>query len=467
MTYFNHLDKYAEQIALVDESGADQTYAAILADGDEIAAKIGRRCLVFLNCSNCFESVTAYLGCLRAGVVPVLLSTSLDPALLNDLLDNYRPTFVFGPEAMFRGRDFREVFRFREYLLAATGYEPDYGLHDDLALMLTTSGSTGSPKLVRQSYRNIQANTESIIEYLGISLEDRAITTLPMHYTYGLSILNSHLASGARVILTEASVTDRAFWKLLREEQATTFGGVPYIYEMLKKLRFETMETPSLRYLTQAGGRLDAVLLRELCDICEDKGLRFIVMYGQTEATARMSWLPWERAREKSESIGLAIPGGRFWLADEEIEPIKEPGMVGELVYDGPNVTLGYAESRHDLARGDERGGRLFTGDLAKCDEEGFYYIVGRKKRFLKLFGSRINLDELENLLNREGYLCACTGSDDQLVIFFEGLDEQRAQVELFLSERLKLNRGGFKVRLIQAIPRNEAGKMLYAALPL
>lgn len=453
---------------MVDESGNSRTYAHLLAEGDQIVAGIRRRCLVFIICTNRIESVSAYVGCLRAGIVPVLLSSSLDRTLLDNLLDNYKPEFIFGSEETLRGCEgFKEILRLGEHQLAATNYEPDYNLHDDLGLLLTTSGSTGSPKLVRQSYRNIRANTESIIEYLGLKPEDRAITTLPMHYTYGLSILNTHLAGGARVILTETPVMSKGFWTLLRKEQATTFGGVPYIYEMLKKLRFETLDAPSLDYLTQAGGRLDAALLCETCNVCETKGIRFIAMYGQTEATARMSWLPWERAREKSESIGLAIPGGRFWLADEDLKPIEEPGIAGELVYDGPNVTMGYAESRHDLTLGDERGGRLFTGDMARRDEEGFYYITGRKKRFLKLFGSRVNLDEVETLLNREGLGCACAGTDDQLVVFFEGPDERRAIVEKYLDERLALNRAGFRVRPIQAIPRNEAGKVQYSALPL
>ena len=468
MTYFNHLDKYDGRISLVYESGASLTYAELLADGDRIAAKVGRRCLIFIICTNSFESVATYIGCLRAAIVPVLLSHSLDPALMDSLVESYRPAFLFGPAAALEGRpELREDFRLGDHILTTTGYEPDYDLHDELALLLTTSGSTGSPKLVRQSYCNIRSNTESIIEYLGIGPDERAISTLPMHYTYGLSIINTHLASGARIILTEASVMSKIFWALLKREEATTFGGVPYIYEMLKKLRFEKMDTHSLRYLTQAGGRLDAMLLREMCDICDRRALRFIVMYGQAEATARMSWLPWEYAREKCESIGVAIPKGKFWLADKDMQVIEESGMVGELVYEGPNVTHGYAESRHDLARNDERGGRLFTGDMAKRDQDGFYYIAGRKKRFLKLFGSRVNLDEVEALLNREGFGCACAGNDDQLLVFFEGILAKLPDVEKYLGERLGLNYSGFKVLPIKSIPRNEAGKVLYSALPL
>lgn len=466
MTYFNHLDAYAERAALIDEAGRRWTYADFLAKADQLAAKVGGRCLAFIVCANQMEPVAAYVGFLRAGIVPVLLSRTLDSDLLQSLMESYHPAFIFFPEGGLGGQyTDGEIFRLGDYILAATGLEQDYGLAEDLALLLTTSGSTGSPKLVRQSYRNIQSNTDSIIEYLGIRAEDRAISTLPLYYTYGLSILNTHLAAGASLVLTESSVVDRKFWRLVAEEQVSTFGGVPYIYQVLKKLRFGNMNLPSLRYLTQAGGRLEPDLLLEFCEICRQKDIRFIVMYGQTEATARMSWLPWEHAVAKSASIGFAIPGGKFWLADEDMKSIEKPGEVGELVYDGPNVTLGYAEDRHDLVKSDERGGRLFTGDMAKFDEDGFFYVTGRKKRFLKIFGSRVNLDEIESLLNRQGYDCACGGVDDRLKVYLENEADRRPTAD-FLENRLALNRAGFEIVVIEAIPRNESGKVLYAALP-
>ena len=178
------------------------------------------------------------------------------------------------------------------------------------------------------------------------------------------------------------------------------------------------MELPSLRYLTQAGGRLGRELAEEFNAICEEKGIRLIVMYGQTEATARMSYLPWEDAGRKAGSIGIPIPGGKFELVDANGQLIDGADVVGELVYCGSNVTPGYAKSRMDLAKPDENKGVLYTGDMAKRDEDGFYYVVGRKKRFLKIFGNRVNLDEVENLLKKEGIENACTGQDDRMVVF-------------------------------------------------
>lgn len=466
MTYFTHLDQYADRSALVDETGVETTYAALLSMADRLAGQIGRRCLVFIMSSNRPASVAAYVGCLRAGIVPVLINRNIDPDLLGGLLAAYQPAYLIFPnEASSLPTGVKPVHAEAGYVLLKTVWPGDYPLHDQLGLLMTTSGSTGSPKLVRQSYANIKSNTASIIEYLKIRPEDRAITTLPMHYTYGLSIINTHLSSGAGLILTDATLMEKRFWELLREQRVSTFGGVPYVYEVLKKLRFARMDLPSLRYITQAGGKLAPELVREFAGICQDKGLEMIIMYGQTEATARMSWLPWQYIFEKTGSIGVAIPGGCFWLADSQGQRIETPATTGELVYDGPNVTLGYAETWPDLAKGDERHGRLFTGDMAQVDEDGFYYIVGRKKRFLKLFGIRVNLDEVEGLLKKERLDCACAGQDDLLKVFVTCEDQQKP-VEAYLTGHLGMNRAAFRIVLIERIPRNEAGKVLYAELP-
>ncbi|MBO5327526.1 MAG: AMP-binding protein, partial [Clostridia bacterium] len=221
-----------------------------------------------------------------------------------------------------------------------------------------------------------------------------------------------------------------------------------------------------LKYLTQAGGKLSKELVLEFAEICRDKGIRFIVMYGQTEATARMTYLPWESIFDKTASIGIAIPGGKLSLIDANDALIEESETVGELVYEGDNVTLGYATSACDLASDDQRHGVLQTGDMAKRDDDGFYYIVGRKKRFLKLFGNRVNLDETEGLLNKEGFRCVCGGRDDLLRIYMEFSCGKSAEEALaFISAKVGLNRSAFDVVMINEIPRNDSGKVLYSKL--
>ena len=464
MNFYHDIEIYKDRIAVVTDAGRAYTYAEMLESADQIAQSIPTRSLVFLVCNNCYESVAAYIGFLRKQIVPVLINPKIDDAMLSFLMESYQPQYVFCP------RDWHgegeHVEEFDTYHLLRTGSATAPAMNPELAVLITTSGSTGSPKLVMQSYKNINANAQSIVEYLGITKEDRAITTMPMSYTFGLSIIQSHLMAGARIVVTEKTLMDKGFWALLKEQEVTTFGGVPYIYEMLKRLRFARMELPSLRYVTQAGGKLSKELVLEFAQICRDKGMKFIVMYGQTEATARMAYMPWEFVFEKTASMGIAIPGGKFSLIDADGALIQEDETVGELVYEGDNVTLGYALSAADLANPDQRNGVLQTGDMAKRDKDGFYYIVGRKKRFLKIYGNRVNLDETEGILNKEGFRCVCGGRDDQLKIYLEASCSRDPEEAIaFISSKIGLNRSAFAAVVIDEIPRNDSGKVLYSKL--
>jgi acyl-coenzyme A synthetase/AMP-(fatty) acid ligase len=287
---------------------------------------------------------------------------------------------------------------------------------------------------------------------------------MPMSYTFMLSIINSHLLKGASIILTNATLMEKRFWELIKDNNPTTFSGVPYIFEMLKKLRFAQMDLPNLKYITQAGGKLSKELTAMFNDICSQKGIKFYVMYGQTEATARMSYLPWENASQKLGSMGIAIPGGQFWLEDENGNVIDDSDTAGELIYKGDNVTLGYAENYIDLSKGDKNKGILRTGDLAKRDVDGFYYITGRKKRFLKMFGKRVSLNEIEEHINLAGYNCACTGTDDNLKIYVTELNT-KDWIRKYIVERVGINQAGFNIVFIDKIPRNDYGKVLYSEL--
>jgi acyl-coenzyme A synthetase/AMP-(fatty) acid ligase len=462
-----NFSKFADNTALIEESGEKVTYAELQAASETLVSKVKGRSVAFNFCMNAKGSLLGYAAFVNSGIVPVMLDAALERGFVSALIENYKPDYLWLPQNMadeFSG--YSEVYSFWGYTLLKTPYDRVFPLYEELALLLTTSGSTGSPKLVRQSYANIRANTKSIVEYLGLDAAERPITTLPMSYTYGLSIINSHLWTGASVILTQKTLMQREFWQQFKDYGATSFGGVPYIYEMLEKLSFFRMNLPALRTMTQAGGKLSPELHKKFAEYAQESGRNFIVMYGQTEATARMSYLPAEKSLEKYGSMGIAIPGGEFSLIDVDGNEIKEPEVVGELVYKGANVTLGYAESGADLIKGDERGGILITGDMAKCDAEGFYYIVGRKKRFLKIFGSRINLDETERLLNGtfEGLDCACGGVDDKMTVFITdaGVSDK---VMKFLTEKTGINRTAFMITVIDKIPRNEAGKILYSEL--
>ncbi len=466
MRYFYEIEP-SPKPAFISSENEMLTYADIHSEIKRIRPLVKTRKLAFCLCENSPSGIVSYLICLNCGIVPLLFDKRIEDGLLERLINRYDPAYVFTPRDM--SSKFPEWDLVRDiygYALLESRTSSEYILHDDLALLLTTSGSTGSPKLVRQSYTNIQSNAEAIVSYLGITEEERPVTTLPMNYTYGLSIINSHILAGATIYTTDRPINFKAFWDFVRANGITSFGGVPFTYLMLKKIKFQKMDLPSLRYITQAGGKLDPELQDEFAQWAEKNGKEFVVMYGQTEATARMGYLPREMCSKKKGSMGIAIPGGQFTLIDENDKEIRVPEVVGELIYTGPNVTMGYAESVEDLAKGDERNGVLATGDMAKMDEDGYYYIVGRKKRFLKIFGNRVNLDEIDRLIvSRFGDLdCASTGTDDHMAVFITK-ESAAGDVKAWLSSVTHLSESAFKVIYIPEIPRNESGKVLYADL--
>lgn len=476
MAFYNELKRYQNQIAAISEDGQSITYGDLHKFCNELEHKVypdismgnnPKRDLIFVFCRNTVGALASYLGSLNLNMVPLLLSDKLEPALLKNLLECYTPQYIAIPE---EEKDRFEMYEciadFYGYCIMKTGYPNEIQINQELALLLTTSGSTGSPKLVRQSFENIQDNADSIARYLELDSSERPVTALPMNYTFGLSIINSHLLAGATICLTDRSILEKEFWNFIKEKNVTSLSGVPYTFEVLQKLRFTRMDLPSLRMLTQAGGKLSKELHRIFAEYAQETNRKFVVMYGQTEATARMSYLPCERAVEKQGSIGIAIPGGRFELIDAEGKQIKEAEVSGELVYYGKNVTLGYAECALDLEKGDERFGRLETGDIAKRDQDGYYYIVGRKKRFLKLFGNRVNLDETEGLIKSQfqDLECVCTGKDDEMTIHIVGTEVQKEVVD-FIASKLGIHPSAFKLNLIDEIPKNDAGKILYEKL--
>jgi len=415
------IDTYSSRLAIISDDRIKITYRELTEQVAARAKQLQRNILQFCLCRNDIESIVEYLACLEAGAPVVLLDANKDETTINNLKQIYQPGIT--------------------------------KCHPDLALCLTTSGSTGSPKLVRLTKRNILSNAESIAEYLHIDENERPITMLPMYYSYGLSIINSHLLKGATILLTDKTYAQREFWSFLKENQATSMAGVPYTWEILKRLRFFSMDLPSVKTMTQAGGKLNAELAKEYIDNAASCGKKFIVMYGQTEATARMSYLPWERAQDKYASIGVAIPGGEFSLA-----------QYGELIYKGQNVSMGYAECAEDLLKGDENHGTLYTGDLARVDEDGFYYIVGRKKRFVKVWGNRCNLDAVEQIVKQITKSCAVVGVDDKITVFVtnQGLENE---IKELLATKTGLNPKAFEVKLIDAIPVSDSGKIQYQTL--
>ena len=463
-----NFNKYTKVTAVITDKGEHLTYGELNTETIKFANSITEKGLLFCLCENKIGSLIGYVSCMENHIPIVLLDGSKDISVLQNLMAIYQPEYVWISSEKVECLGGKTIYRYATFSLQKMSYEipvekPE--IHSDLALCLTTSGSTGSPKFVRLSAKNVLANAESIAEYLKIDENERPVTTLPSYYSYGLSVINSHLIKGATILLTEGTVAQRNFWNFMKEQNATSIAGVPYTYEMLKMLRFMRMDLPNLKTMTQAGGKLNKDIAREYIEWSQSKGKRFFVMYGQTEATARMSYLPLEHALDKYASIGIAIPKGKFSLIDINGNLIKEPDVDGELVYEGPNVCLGYAENRADLAKGDENHGVLHTGDVARRDADGYYYITGRLKRFVKIWGNRCNLDATEQIVKSNVTTsCACVGVDDKITIFVteQGLEGQIVKV---LVEKTGLNSRAFDVRMIDTIPVKTSGKLDYPAM--
>lgn len=444
----------------------DVSYEELVHLSEAIASKAYRGSVVLFSASNDVESIAAYVGFLRGGVVPLMVGAHVSDAVLRSILEAYEPEWAWLPADGFEGGVFEGMpcaYRGESHRLVGVSEGSGWRINPELALLLSTSGSTGSPKYVRLSHSNLKSNAQSIAAYLGLGSQDRSITTLPFSYSYGISVVNSHLLAGASLALTDESVLARGFWSLAEGKGVTNLNGVPYTYAMLRRLRFERRDLPRLRFVTQAGGRLPVADQEWLADLAQERGFDLYVMYGQTEATARMAFLDPGMASSKLGCIGKAIPGGSLSLVDEGGRTVEGPGVAGELRYSGPNVSLGYALSRADLEKGDENKGVLLTGDVAERDEDGCYRIVGRKKRFLKMYGNRVNLDEVEAFLSRLGMEAACVGSDDAMRVFTTTCDE--TAVKDAVSSFTGLYAGSFSVSVVDGFPRNAAGKVLYADL--
>lgn len=455
---------FEDRAAICLPDGKNISYRCLSRSAEFIDDYIPDRALVFCLCTNTAGSLLGYLSVIQGNHVGVMIDAKMPISQLQDLIKKYRPEYIWAPDSHAVLDAYKkERLSLEGFKLVATKEKNPPKMAPELSLLLPTSGSTGSAKFVRLTKRNLEANARSIAEYLKITKPERPITVLPMHYSFGLSVINSHLIKGATILLTPNSIMEKEFWSFLDEAKATSFSGVPYTYQMLRRLGIFKRELPSLKTFTQAGGKLNNQLIKEFDAFCSSTDRQFVVMYGQTEATARISYLPAGSLPAKEGSVGVAIPGGEISILNEKGNEVI-PTEVGELVYTGENVSLGYAEKAGDLCKGDEFGGRLFTGDLARKDSDGFVYIVGRKKRFLKIFGNRVNLDEVEAELKTITHKVACGGHDDRLIVFLAD-SEKKDLIKKVVTEKVQLHPSAFRIEIVDDIPKNSAGKILYAEL--
>ncbi len=452
----------SERTAIADAYGKQYTYGKLDGMSSEYKKYISKRSLVVILCDYSIETVAFYYCQMVNHAVPILIDKNLETSLALKIINAYEPQYIWCRD------EARELFQEilssialqeKEHLLIRTSFEP-YKMNTKLALLLTTSGSTGSLKLVRLSYENLRNNIKAFVERIGISKEDRVITTLPMHYCYGLSLLHMHWLMGASVYVTEYSMLDVRFWDFFEDSKITNFAGVPYTYQILKQIGFLDKRYDSLRFMTQGGGKLSEEQQEEFGIKLRQKNVQLYICYGQTEATTYISALDYEKVVKKLGSVGSPFPGIKL--------SVKKPNDKGEgeLVCMGKSISLGYAGDKRDLALDDENGECLHTGDIVFIDDEGDVFIKGRSSRFVKILGERISLDEMEAALS-EYFMpvqFVCVGSDDRIRIYYlrEGMEDD---VLAFCRRKFSLPRKMIECRFIKELPYTSSGKLNYKAL--
>tara|TARA_B100000886_G_scaffold93274_1_gene61659 strand:+ start:14476 stop:15963 length:1488 start_codon:yes stop_codon:yes gene_type:complete len=458
------LNKFSSSILFCDDEGNYFYYGDIKNIFSTKTKSLIKRRLIFCFCDNEISSLAGYLYFLSEEAIPMMIKLDTSKDQVSNLLEKYSPKYIWvnkNSNSIFK--DYFEIDGFGKYILIEKK-SIDFKIHSSLSLLIGTSGSTGNTKFVRLSYKNIISNAIAIADYLKITNSEIPITTLKPSYTFGLSILHSHVIKGARIAVTKKTFFDKSFWEFLKSSNSTSISGVPYHYQIMQKLRFHKMNFENLKTMTQAGGRINIDTAIYFRDLCKKKNIDFYIMYGQSEGTARLSYLSPKNLSNKIGSIGQAIPGGEFWIENNNKK--VDINVNGELIYSGPNVSMGYAKNYTDLIKNDENKFVLKTGDIAYKDSDSFYYVVGRLTRFVKLFGHRVNLFDLEIWFEKKNIKIICSGKDDLLELYFEAKN-----IHLFESCYQKFLKE-FKIPIhiinaysIDSFPLGESGKILFKDL--
>lgn len=460
---FSKIESFSANIAFVDSGGEKIYYSKILNDIKIFEPIIKKRSLILIQSNNMYESILSYIASIKLNFVPILVDSNSNQIFFKDLIKKYKPDFLFILENKNITNGYKPVKEFDSFVLYKKNKFLNKHINDNLCMLVSTSGTTGSPKYARISYDNIYLNTKSIINYLKINSNHRTITTLPFSYSYGLSIINTHIEKGACIVLNEVPMTQSKFWDTYNKYKITSFAAVPFNFTIIKKLNINFLNNSYLQYVTVAGGKMDDLTLRYFYEKFKFYKKKLIIMYGQTEASPRISYMPWKYLKNNFGSIGKAIPSGKLSIKNTKKYKKFENHDVGELVYEGKNVFLGYAECLEDLKKGDEFNGKLSTGDLA-YNKNNFFYLNGRIKRIIKCAGKRINLDHLENEIRLLDIDCACFGEDDKLNISLL-IGNEKLKLKKYLSNTYLIPISFIKINYLKKIPRYTSGKINYKKL--
>jgi acyl-coenzyme A synthetase/AMP-(fatty) acid ligase len=452
------LDSHKGAIAVIDAATETQLSYHRLADlVSQTAAQLlcGTPAVAFLFAEPDIGTLICYLACRAVGHAVFILPMGLADPRAETLIRTYQPELlVFRTEVLGRDLPDARIFRTVSGYLCAQRTLGDYPPpHPDLSVMLSTSSSTGSAKLVRVSTDALTVNTAQICEALLIGPNDRTFTHLPLAYIYGLSVINSHLSVGATVILSSHSPASEIFWSTVRNTNANCLVGVTQTYSYMRHIGVSSKDLPALRKITHSGDRMTRDNAVWLAENMAPRGVDTYLMYGQTEASGRISVLPPRFFLSHPTSVGLPVTKGSLYI-----------GPDSEIFYRGPNVMMGYAHSRGDLSLGDAQRGLLATGDQGHIDSAGFLFVSGRLHRCCKIFGVRVALDDIEDYFS--SVCCtAAVEADGHIRLFFEGAPAPMKERLWRLSRSFRLPPQAFILQPVKAIPRTSNGKIAYREL--
>lgn len=479
---FEHSSKLNKTAVIYERPFSyEEIFRAVLRLGTVLQGKSTNKNIILISENSVFF-IISYLAIIKSGntCVPVNPSTGITD--LRYIIETCNAGQVFCQKKYIPLLDVIRDLEFEQ--ITETEIEMSIGVvgegnklqttpEEDTAVILFTSGSTAKPKGVMLSHNNLIHNTESIIEYLKLSEKDRIEVVLPFYYCYGTSLLHTHLRVGGSLVINNKFMFPTTVIDDLIQYECTGFAGVPSNFQiLLRKTDIKKHQFPALRYITQAGGKLPQVFIEELIEVFHDQEI--YIMYGQTEATARMSYLPPSLLHSKMGSIGKGIPGTALLVLNKEGNPVK-PGEVGEVAAKGLNIMQGYFNDPVETAKV-IRNGLLYTGDLATIDAEGYIYLVSREKQMIKSGGNRISPKEIEEVIARipEVVEVAVVGVEDELlgeaVKAYIVLQESAEHLDKSLIiQHCRLHLPTYKVpryiEFLKSIPKNSSGKVLLTEL--
>lgn len=466
MRLFKSFLNNANNIAISDGEKLNLTYRDLIVQSNNIKKQIKQKSLILIISENDIGSLIAYVFCIINNHVAIIIDSKTNKKEIYNILKNYNPNYIFiskKNKSIFGNKFARKYNFFNKILLKNKSFKK-INLNKNLSLLLSTSGSIGAAKFVKLSKSNLKYNTDSIIKYLKIRKNDCCITNLPISYSYMLSVINTHFEKGGKIVVSNNSLVEKKFWEVFKKNKITSFNGVPYTYEMLRRIGLKNIKIKSMKYLTQAGGKLEEDKLREIIKFCNNNNLKFYSMYGQTEASPRISYLRPELINKKIGSIGKGIPGNQIYLIDEYEKKILKPFKQGEIVCEGKNIFMGYSENSKDLKFKNKNKFKLLTGDLGYFDKDGFFYLTGRKSRIAKIFGNRVDLDTIENLMTKKGYKIACISDDTKIFVYVENKYSKKRLINT-ISKITNFTIRSFELIKLKHFPRTSNKKISYNEL--